>query len=186
MALEGWIYNHIDEIKKKLRSMLPWKKEMKSEYIVNEFNNYGYNGVYNYLRNYLDLQSIRINVEQLDSMMEPGRCENRIMTQGGMKINSNYKIFINKAFSDDPFTSTAIFSHELCHVIYSELIEGSSVINSASQIDVERSVDLLVFLFNLGEFQLRVARDMRLSLGYFNQDNFERMIAIIQKRGYSS
>jgi hypothetical protein len=185
MALEGWIYNHIDDIKLKLRSKLPWKKEMKAEYVVSEFNCFGYKGIFNYLREYLDLQRIIMNIEQSDSMREPGRCETRIMTQGGMTINSSHKIFINKALADDPFTSAAILSHELCHIVYSEYIGGRNVGNTTSQMDIERSVDLLVFLFNLGEFQLRVARDMRLSLGYFNQENFERMMTIIQRRGSS-
>jgi hypothetical protein len=43
----------------------------------------------------------------------------------------------------------------------------------------ELTVDLLVLLHGLGEFQMRVARQEHFSLGYFSQDNFERMHHII-------
>ena len=49
-------------------------------------------------------------------------------------------------------------------------------------LEEERTVDLLVFMFKLGEFQLRVARDRRLSLGYFNQEIFERIQVIVSRK----
>jgi hypothetical protein len=45
----------------------------------------------------------------------------------------------------------------------------------------ELTVDLLVFLHGLGEFQMRVARQENFTLGYFSQDNFERMHHIITR-----
>ena len=42
-----------------------------------------------------------------------------------------------------------------------------------------KTVDLLVFMFKIGEFQLRVSRDQRLAIGYFNQGVFERMQVIV-------
>lgn len=52
-------------------------------------------------------------------------------------------------------------------------------------LEMERTVDLLVFMFKIGEFQLRVARDLGLTLGYFNQDMFERIQVIISRGGNS-
>ena len=49
-------------------------------------------------------------------------------------------------------------------------------------LEEERTVDFLVFMFKMGEFQLRVARDERLTLGYFNQEVFERIQVIVSKK----
>jgi hypothetical protein len=40
----------------------------------------------------------------------------------------------------------------------------------------------LVFMFKIGEFQLRVAREKHLTLGYFNQEIFERIQVIASKK----
>jgi hypothetical protein len=57
------------------------------------------------------------------------------------------------------------------------------VINSKeAALEAERTVDLLVFLFKMGEFQLRVARDKRLTLGYFDQEVFERIQVIVSRK----
>ena len=48
--------------------------------------------------------------------------------------------------------------------------------------DRGRTVDLLVFMYKIGEFQLRVARDQRLTLGYFNQEMFERTQVIVSRK----
>ena len=45
-----------------------------------------------------------------------------------------------------------------------------------------KTVDLLVFMFKIGEFQLRVLRDQRLTIGYFNQGVFERMQVIVPRK----
>ena len=50
------------------------------------------------------------------------------------------------------------------------------------RLDVERTVDLLVFMFKIGEFQLRTSRDKRLTLGYFNQRVFERIQVIASRK----
>ena len=47
---------------------------------------------------------------------------------------------------------------------------------------MEQTVDLLVFMFKIGEFQLRVSRDQRLAIGYFNQGVFERMQVIVSRK----
>jgi len=189
MALEGWIYIHIEEIQNKIKGWLPGNREIQIGHLVNEFNNSGWIGIYNHLRKYLLLDKIDIQVEETEKFTEPGRCECFRMTQSSNITYCSYTIFINKAFVDNPFTVAAILSHELCHIIYSEVIVGRlGSINKEGDIkkesiEIERTVDLLVFLLNLGEFQLRVARDKRLSLGYFNQDNFERMISILENKG---
>jgi hypothetical protein len=46
----------------------------------------------------------------------------------------------------------------------------------------ERTIDLLVVMFKLGEFQIRTSRDKRLTLGYFNQEVFERMQVIVARK----
>jgi len=91
-------------------------------------------------------------------------------------------------FLDNPFSIAAILAHELGHVIYSERIEdepktvGMRLKSDEGTLDEERSVDLLAFLFRIGEFQLRVARDKRLTLGYFDQEIFERIQIIVSKK----
>ena len=59
---------------------------------------------------------------------------------------------------------------------------GHRVKSDKESLEEERTVDLLVFLFKIGESQLRVARDMRLTLGYFNQAVFERMQTIVSRK----
>ncbi len=89
---------------------------------------------------------------------------------------------------DHPFFIAAILAHELCHVVYVERIDeapksaGNLFRSEKATLETERTVDLLVFMFRLGEFQLRVARDKRLTLGYFDQEVFERMQVIVSKK----
>ena len=97
-------------------------------------------------------------------------------------------ITINEQFLDNPFSIVAILAHELCHVIYSERIDAESlsvgyrIKPEKASLEEERTVDLLVFMFKIGEFQLRVARDKRLTLGYFNQEIFERIQVIVTRK----
>jgi hypothetical protein len=97
-------------------------------------------------------------------------------------------ITINENFLDNPFSVAAILAHELCHVVYGEKIDGTPkspgyiVKSEKATLEEERTVDLLVFLFKIGEFQLRMARDTRLTLGYFNQEVFERMQGIVSRK----
>ena len=50
------------------------------------------------------------------------------------------------------------------------------------KLNEEQTVDLLVFMYRMGEFQLRFARDQHLTLGYFNQDVFDRMQVIVSRK----
>jgi hypothetical protein len=73
-------------------------------------------------------------------------------------------------------------------VIHSEKIDrgsglgGKAIMPGQPPLEAERTVDLLVFIYKVGEFQLRVARDKRLTLGYFDQDIFERMQVIVSRK----
>ena len=74
-------------------------------------------------------------------------------------------------------------------MVYSERIDGSThkalgyrLKTEKQALEAERTVDLLVFLFKIGEFQLRVARDERLTLGYLNQTVFERLQGIVSRK----
>jgi hypothetical protein len=108
--------------------------------------------------------------------------------QNGAPVAYNYSITIKEEFLDNPFTVAAILAHELCHVVFAEKIEGlpssPQQMNKSEteRLEEEHMVDLLVFLFRIGEFQLRVARDRRLTLGYFHQEIFERMQVIVSRK----
>ena len=111
---------------------------------------------------------------------------------------SKYAITINAQFIDNPFSVAAILAHELCHVVYYERVKGGHEpvapspgpekpsqwrpADERDRLDVERTVDLLVFMFKIGEFQLRTSRDRRLTLGYFNQGLFERIQVIVSRK----
>ena len=89
-------------------------------------------------------------------------------------------------FLDNPFSITTILAHELCHVIYYENFEDLTpyyrLKTNEQTLEGERIVDLLIFMFKLGEFQLRVSRDERITFGYFNQEIFERMQVIVSRK----
>ncbi|HXD09117.1 MAG TPA: hypothetical protein VN653_03550, partial [Anaerolineales bacterium] len=59
---------------------------------------------------------------------------------------------------------------------------GNVIKTDKRMLEDERSVDLLVFMFKIGEFQLRVAREKHLTLGYFNQEIFDRIQVIASKK----
>ena len=98
---------------------------------------------------------------------------------------SHYQISIRSDFLDNPFAVTAILAHELCHVVEGKRLaarEGAPLPTGKALMEMERTVDLLVFLFQLGEFQMRVAKQNRMTLGYFNQEMFERMHVILCRK----
>jgi hypothetical protein len=105
-----------------------------------------------------------------------------------MVTGCHYRITVKEQLLDNPFSIAAIMGHELCHVVYSERIDdtpksvGYVIKSEKATLEEERTVDLLVFMFKLGEFQLRVARDKRLTLGYFNQEVFERIQVIVSRK----
>ena len=118
----------------------------------------------------------------------PGSCERTATARDNAPLIYSYRITINSRFLDNPFSAAAILAHELCHVLYSEKIDdapkslGVPLKTEKASLEEERTVDLLVFMFGLGEFQLRVAHDTRLTLGYFNQVVFDRMQVIVARQ----
>jgi hypothetical protein len=84
--------------------------------------------------------------------------------------------------------TAATIAHELCHVIFFEklgLYPGTvdyTKDEKKATLEMEHTVDLLVFMHKIGEFQLRVARDNRVTIGYFHQELFERMQVIVSRK----
>ncbi len=136
----------------------------------------------------MNLTHLPIKLTTTGSISFPGICEKTAAIDNDKIVGYNYKITINEQFLDNPFSIAAIMAHELCHVIYSEKIDatpkstGYVLKTEKATLEEERTVDLLVFMFKLGEFQLRVARDKRLTLGYFNQEIFERIQVIVSRK----
>jgi hypothetical protein len=170
MALEGWVY------------------PIQADGSADLFNELGWRGIFPALVRHLKLSHLNLEFIQSDSNSLPGSCQKTVSMQNNRPVASKYVITIHKQFSDNPFTVAAILAHELCHVIYSERISGEAMmvgnilLSEKGSLEQERSVDLLVFMFKIGEFQLRVARDTRLTLGYFHQEIFERMQVIVAKK----
>jgi hypothetical protein len=187
MAMEGWVYQMKDEIKKRMGADSFVLDPINADAVADLFNECGWTGIFYRLVRYLKLDKLDIKVEQSDSICKPGSCVKLTTMQNNIPVNSNYVVTIKDQFLDNPFFVAAILAHELCHVIYSERIDsprGFSFNKKGIELDSseERTVDLLVFLFKLGEFQLRVAREKGIILGYFNQDIFERMQIIASKK----
>lgn len=196
MALEGWVYRKMDEVIKKLGAAAFPADPFQADMVTDAFNEWGWIGIFHELCGYLGLTRINIEVASSGPDSLPGSCQKTVRFKNYTPVASYYKIAINEQFLDNPFSVAAIMAHELCHVIYSECIDDTptpypyqSNTNSIapqtrknSPLDEEHAVDLLVFMFKLGEFQLRVARDTRLTLGYFNQAVFERIQVIVSKK----
>ena len=188
MALEGWVYRKFDEVIRKLgKSSFPDQPVLADE-IAGLFNECGWRSIFNALVEDFDLKQLEIELATSASNSLPGCCERIVAFHNATGVGYKYRIRINEQFLDNPFSITAILAHELCHVIYSEKIDnavrttGIVIKTEKAKLEEERTVDLLVFMFKLGEFQLRVARDIRITLGYFNQDVFERMQVIVAKK----
>jgi len=189
MAMEGWVYRMKDELTHKLGESTFNVNPIKADAVADQFNNYGWEGIFYAFIRHLKLTNLNIIINKSDSISLPGSCQKFTVSQNNIPVGSNYEIKIKDQFLGNPFTVAAILAHELCHVIYSERIDSSPrgytfdvKGNTPVSLDEERTVDLLVFMFKLGEFQLRVSRDQRLTFGYFNQDIFERIQVIASKK----
>lgn len=183
MAMEGWIYTHFDEIDRKLAHPFPWRNSLPVGRVVDEFHQSGWKGIFDALVDHLGVNNCPIEIKPTGTIAEAGKCETTMTRQEGRAAGFRHRIFINEKFIANPFTVAAILSHELCHVIYAEKIGEPTGFGGRDTKDIERSVDLLVFLYNLGEYQLRVARESGMRLGYFNQENFERIAVILRNKG---
>jgi hypothetical protein len=121
------------------------------------------------------------------SIAAAGQCQPKWGMCGQDIVERSYEILIHEHYLNNPFCVAAILAHELCHVLYAERMRDGAfqsydptVMQEVSR-EEELTVDLLVFLHGLGEFQMRVARQENFTLGYFSQDNFERMQRIITR-----
>jgi hypothetical protein len=191
MALEGWVYRKIDEMLQKIGEAAFPIHPMQADTVADLFNERGCSGICEALVGHLKLTDLTIRITASDSISIPGNCQKTVTYHNLTPVASRYTITINQQFLDNPFAVAAIMAHELSHVIYSEKI-GENLTATASRmnkekitLEEERTVDLLVFMFKVGEFQLRVARDQRLTLGYFNQSIFERIQVIVLKKSNS-
>lgn len=187
LALEAWAYRRTDEVIHKIgRSSLP-VNPIQAGAIADLFNERGWKAIFHALVGHLQLTHLDIELTTSSSIPMPGRCQKTATSQYNSSVAINYMITINEQFLDNPFLIAAILAHELCHVVYSERIDdapksvGYRIKTEQETLEEERTVDLLVFMFKLGEFQLRVARDKRLTLGYFNQEIFERLWIIVSR-----
>jgi len=172
-------------------SALP-DQPIQAETITDLFNEYGCKGIFDALVDHLKLVNLRIEFAKSASMSKPGSCQIISDVQNDGFVRIKYRITIMDQFLDNPFSIAAILAHELCHVVYIEKIGytsnlvGNEAKTEKATLDEERMVDLLIFMFKIGEFQLRVARDKGLTLGYFNQEVFERMQVIVSRKLNSS
>lgn len=212
MALEGWVYRKFDEVIGKLgQSTLP-THPLTACAIADFFNEGGWTRIFHALVNHLKLSHLRIELSKSATLVYPGICERTPITTNTTTAFENtlgqytstaprtaivpdrppvgytYKITIREQFLDNPFSVAAILAHELCHIVYFSEIDETSwstryeTKSDKVTLEEERTVDLLVFMFRMGEFQLRVARDTRLTLGYFNQEIFERIQVIVSRK----
>jgi hypothetical protein len=188
MALEGWVYRKFDEVIRKLgRSSLP-VDPIQASAIADLFNERGRTSIFDAFVYHLKLAHLKIELTTSASIFLPGSCERTAVVHNNTLTGYKYRMTINEQFLDNPFSIAAIMAHELCHVVYSEKIDdtpksiGYVIKTEKATLEEERTVDLLVFMFKIGEFQLRVARDKRLTLGYFNQEVFERIQVIVSKK----
>ncbi len=191
MVLEGWVYRKIDEVLLKIGEPSFFVKPIQAHVVADLFNERGWRAIFQALVEHLNLAHLNIQLTSSDSIPNPGICQITVHTPNNIPVTCHYLITINEQFLDNPFSIAAILAHELCHVVYSEKIDGTPKLagmwikSEKATLEEERTVDLLVFMFKIGEFQLRVARDKRLTLGYFNQEIFERIQVIVSRRLYS-
>ncbi len=190
MALEGWVYRKIDEVIEKLGDSAFAVSPVTGEMVADIYNEQRWHGIFALLRRHLKLNFVQVQLRTSASIPLPGRCERSFVSQEDGSHESRYVITIKDQFLHNPFAVAAILAHELCHVIYWEPLEDRKlqqgnefVFGSAEDsLEIDRMVDLLVFMFKIGEFQLRVSRDQRLTFGYFNQSVFERMQVIVSRK----
>ncbi len=189
MALEGWVYRKIDEITQVIGEAAFPTYSIQASTVAGAYNEHGWRGIFYVLLNHLNLGRFNIQLRHSFSISAPGHCEKEVTRQDNSTISKKYSITVNDIFLDNPFSVAAIMAHELCHVVYFEKIDpgrdatGYLVpLTEKETLEMEHSVDLLVFMFKMGEFQLRAARDTRFSLGYFRQELFERMQIIVARK----
>ena len=188
LALEGWVYRQSGALLGALKGRPLELPPMTASEIADLYNAGGWREISRALVARLGLEYHKIDISTSENLPVPGQCARQVKTTTGLlsyKSVAGYLIKIRSEFVTDPFAVTAILAHELCHVVENLYLAadktGPSPAGKALT-ELERKVDLLVFLHQLGEFQLRVARESRLTLGYFNQEMFERMYMIFERK----
>ena len=184
LAIEGWIYRHYDEALEKLGNRPHELAPFTALDAANRFNRSGWRGIADALIERFGLVFSSVKIKSATSLPAPGQCQTEVTTSA---TNTSYRhtILIRSDFLGDPFAVAAILAHELCHVVEIRKFGRATItqqLKGPDLLEVERTVDLLVFLHGLGEFQLRVARNSQLTLGYFNQELFDRMYVILSKK----
>jgi hypothetical protein len=190
MVLEGWVYRKIDQVIDKIGESLLAVEPVRGDAVADVYNVEGWHGIFALLRGHLRLNHVNVWLKTSGSISLPGSCERTAIRQSDGSFERMYAITLNEQLLDNPFAIAAILAHELCHVVYSERFEdppvcqgyGFVVGHAEDLLEMERTVDLLVFMFKIGEFQIRVSRDQRLTIGYFNQNVFDRMQVIVSKK----
>jgi hypothetical protein len=186
MVQEGWIYRKIDEIFEKVGHSAFPDRPIQAVSVADEFNALGWRGVFSLLKKHLYLECKDIQVKISTRISEPGLCEYKGVVEKDNSKQFNYVISLNHRYINNPFSTAAILAHELCHVVYFERIATVNNFDSnksrESKLEDEHTVDLLTCMYKLGEFQLRAARELRITFGYFRQELFERMQVITAKK----
>ncbi len=188
MVLEGWVYRTIDKITQEIGESAFLVNPIPASKVAEIYNERGWIGIFSALVDHLKLGRLDIKLYGSTTISSPGRCE-KFTGQNNSTYLKDYTITINTTFLDNPFSVAAIMAHELCHVVCFEKIAPwrniagvMPALNEQETLEMERTVDLLVFMFKIGEFQLRAARDKRFSFGYFHQELFERMQTIVARK----
>jgi hypothetical protein len=189
MALEGWVYAKIEEVTARLgRGVFP-DHPMSADTIADLFNEQGWTAIFFALVRHLGLGHIDLELKRSHALDKPGTCQRTVTQEKDGALTSHYVITVQDQFVENPFAVAAILAHELCHVLYCERLDGRPLMlgglaleSAPATLEEERTVDLLAFMYKIGEFQLRVARDTSFTLGYFHQDVFERMQIIVSKK----
>jgi hypothetical protein len=179
MALEGWVYRKIDEVIAKLGRKILHVQPVTGELIADLFNQKGWQGIFEFLVNHYRLNNLWIKLETSPYDSKQGNIPGRFQ-----QFNGSYFVWINQAYLDNPFTVAAILSHELSHVVHAQYFLQSSQQQSKDsklQLEDERMVDFIVFMYKLGGFQIRVSKDKLVTMGYFSQQIFDRMYVIVTK-----
>ncbi len=177
MALEGWIYRKIDEIISTIGESILNIQPITADMAADVFNEKRWKGLFNYLIDHFNLANWKIEVVVSNSISKAGECQ--------QNEDGSCKISINGAFIDNPICVTAILAHELCHEVYRkyfcQITQQNATKIAQGTLEEERIADLLIFMYGLGGFQIRVSRDKHITVGYFDQETFDRIYVIVSK-----
>ena len=186
LSLESWVYRRTDQILGLLKQSPFSGEAFTAMRAADLFNEMGWEAIAAALRWHLGLQNSPVRFESSSTLTKPGQCRTEVTTRDNKPTGlANCTIYIHSNFLSDPFAVTAILAHEFCHVLEVSHFGSERTtpqLTGSDLMEMERTVDLLVFLYGLGEFQMRVARQSQMTLGYFNQGLFERMHAIWSRK----